>query len=118
MGVDVPVWDIGTRFFATNFLVTDMEKGRDLVRTLGRNRVVLMRGHGVTVTGSTLHNAVVTSIYTQVNARLQMLSMQMGPVTYLSPDEVKIAGDMEAKGRLGADRTWEYLARRAGCSDL
>jgi ribulose-5-phosphate 4-epimerase/fuculose-1-phosphate aldolase len=118
IGVDVPVWDIGKRFGATNFLVTDMEKGRDLVRTLGGNRVVLMRGHGVTVTGSTLHNAVVTSIYTQVNARLQMLSLKMGPVAYLSPDEVKVAGDMEAKGRLGADRTWEYLLQRAGCADL
>jgi HCOMODA/2-hydroxy-3-carboxy-muconic semialdehyde decarboxylase len=118
IGVDVPVWDIGKRFGATNFLVTDMEKRRDLVRTLGRNRVVLMRGHGATVTGSTLHNAVVTSIYTQVNARLQMLAMQMGTVAYLSPEEVKVAGDLEAKGRLGADRTWEYLKQRAGCADL
>jgi HCOMODA/2-hydroxy-3-carboxy-muconic semialdehyde decarboxylase len=118
IGADVPVWDINKRFGDTNFLVVDLEKGRDLARTLAGHRVVLMRGHGVTVVGTTLHNAVVTSIYAQVNARLQMLSMQMGSVSYLTPGEVKIAGDMESKGRLGADRTWEYLKQRAGCSDL
>jgi ribulose-5-phosphate 4-epimerase/fuculose-1-phosphate aldolase len=117
IGASVPVWDINERFGDTNLLVLNMEQGRDLASALADNRVILMRGHGVTVVGSNLHNAVVTSIYAQVNARLQMLSMQMGPITYLTPEELKLAGDMNAKGRLGADRTWEYLKRRAGCDD-
>jgi ribulose-5-phosphate 4-epimerase/fuculose-1-phosphate aldolase len=118
IGGSVPVWDINKGFGATNLLVVNIEQGRDLASTLGDNRVVLMRGHGVTVVGSNLHNAVVTSIYAQVNARLQILSMQMGPVTYLTSEELKIAGDMDAKGRLGADRTWEYLKQRAHCDDV
>src|SRR5262249_39471281 len=118
IGAEVPVWDINRRFGDTNLLVVNLEQGRDLARALGRNRVVLMRGHGVTVAGTSLHNAVVTSIYAQVNARRQMLAMQMGQVTYLTAGEVQVAGDMEAKGRLGADRTWEYLKRRAGCEDV
>jgi ribulose-5-phosphate 4-epimerase/fuculose-1-phosphate aldolase len=113
IGTEVPVWDIKKGFGDTNLLVVNLEQARDLAKTLASHRVVLMRGHGVTVVGNTLHNAVVTSIYAQVNARLQMLSMQMGPVTYLSPGEMEAAGNFEAKGRLGADRTWEYLKRRA-----
>ena len=83
IGASVPVWDINKRFGATNLLVVNIEQGRDLASALAHNRVVLMRGHGVTVVGTQPHNAVVTSIYAQVNARLQMLSMQMGPVTIL-----------------------------------
>jgi ribulose-5-phosphate 4-epimerase/fuculose-1-phosphate aldolase len=118
IGTHVPVWDIQKEFGDTNLLVVNLKQGRDLAETLGEHRVVLMRGHGVTVVGTSLHNAVVTTIYAQVNARLQILAMQLGPVSYLSPGEMRIAGDMDAKGRLGADRTWEYLKQRAGCVDL
>jgi ribulose-5-phosphate 4-epimerase/fuculose-1-phosphate aldolase len=118
IGTEVPVWDISRCFGDTNLLVTNLEKGRDLARTLAGHRVVLMRGHGVTVVGSTLQNAVVTSIFAQVNARLQTLAMQMGPITYLTPGELTRAGDMEAKRQASADRTWEYFKRRAGCENL
>lgn len=118
IGAEVPVWDINRCFGDTNLLVTNLEKGRDLARTLAGNRVVLMRGHGVTVVGSTLQNAVVTSIFAQVNARLQTQAMQMGPITFLTPGELTKAGNMEAKRQAGADRTWEYLKHRAGCGNL
>jgi HCOMODA/2-hydroxy-3-carboxy-muconic semialdehyde decarboxylase len=118
IGEHVPVWDIHARFGDSNLLVVNMQQARDLAATLAGNRVVLMRGHGLTVAVNSLHNAVVTSIYAQVNARLQLMSMQLGAVTFLTPGETRIAGDMEAKGTLGANRTWEYLKRRAGCEDL
>ena len=65
-----------------------------------------------------LHAAVMTAIYTQRNAMLQMQAMQMGEVTYLSPGEVEIAGALAPKGTLGADRTWEYFRHRAGCANI
>ena len=120
MGAEVPVWDIRERFGdRTNLLVTDMDQGRDLAERLAGNRVVLMRGHGVAVAMESLHSAVLTAIYTQVNARVQTEAMRLdGAVNYLSPGEIETCGDVAAKGTLGRNRTWEYFRRRAGCEGM
>src|SRR5436305_6023012 len=45
IGVEVPVWDIAARFGdRTNLLVTNLDQGRDLARTLAEHNVALMRG--------------------------------------------------------------------------
>ena len=63
-----------------------------------------------------LQYAVTTAIYAQANARVQMNGMMMGQnVRYLSPGELANTGDLSAPNSLGAQRTWEYYCRRAGC---
>lgn len=118
IGHYVPVWDITDEFGDTNLLVVNMRQGLSLAKSLGTNRIVLMRGHGATTVSVTLRHAVMTAIYAQVNARLQLFAMQLGPVKYLSPGELGLAGDLEGKGRLGLDRNWQYLKHRAGCDDI
>src|SRR6185437_8357714 len=118
IGPEVPVWDIAEEFGDTNLLVVNMRQGLSLAKALGRNRIVLMRGHGATTVAGALRHAVMTAIYAQVNARLQLFAMQLGPVKYLSPGELALAGDFERKGTLGLDRNWEYLKHQAGCDDL
>ena len=118
MGADVPVWDIADKFGDTNLLVVNLEQGRDLARSLGDNRVVLMRGHGYAIAGDSIHSAVSGSIYTQVNARLQMQAMRMGEVRYLSPGEIEVHRTSTYGATAGRDRAWEYLRRRAGCDDI
>src|SRR6202042_3708689 len=55
MGLHVPVWDIADRFGpGTNMLVTNMEQGRDLAGSLGKNNVALMRGHGFSAAARSL----------------------------------------------------------------
>ena len=70
IGVQVPVWDIRDRFGDTNMLVVTMDQGRDLAETVGTRRVALMRGHGCVVAGGSVKEAVMASIYLQVNALL------------------------------------------------
>ena len=118
MGSEVPVWDIREKFGDTNLLVVNLEQGRDLAASLGGNRVVLMRGHGCAVAGQSIYSAVSSSIYTQVNARLQMMAMQMGDVTYLAPGEIEAHQTSAYGGTIGRNRAWEYLRRRAGCDDI
>jgi HCOMODA/2-hydroxy-3-carboxy-muconic semialdehyde decarboxylase len=118
MGHEIPVWDIAENFGDTSLLVVNLEQGRDLAKCLGENRVVLMRGHGCAVTGDSIFGAVSGSIYTQVNARLQMMAMQMGDVRYLSPGEIDAHHQNTYGGTAGRNRAWEYLRRRAGCEDL
>lgn len=119
LGHDIPVWDIREKFGDTNLLVVNMAQGRDLAKTLGDNRVALMRGHGNVVATPDLRTTVTVAIQAQRNARLQMAAMLMGEITYLSDGEIDVAGNLADKSRaVGHDRAWEYYVRRAGCEDV
>jgi len=113
IGAEIPIWDISDKFGDTNLLVTDMAQGRDLANTLGDNAVALMRGHGCTVSGPSIAEAVLTAVYLQVNAAIQMDAMRLGTVKYLSPGEAEL-NTQANQHPVGAERAWEYLARRAG----
>lgn len=116
LGHDIPVWDSGDAFGDTNLLISSNEMGADFARTLGAGRAALMRGHGSTVVGRTLREAVYTAVYLDVNAQLQMAAMAMGKVKYLSDGEISLIQSRLADARPGEgyDRTWQYWARRAG----
>ena len=118
IGEDVPVWDIRRKFGDTNMLVVNMDQGRDLAATLGKNRVALMRGHGCAVAGKTLREAVFTAVYLQVNAKLQTEAMRLSDeVEYLSPGELALTKEMLSQ-QVGLDRAWEYWTRRASLAGI
>jgi ribulose-5-phosphate 4-epimerase/fuculose-1-phosphate aldolase len=113
MGAHVPVWDIRDEFGDTDLLVRNLAQGRSLAKTLGDNAAVLMRGHGCSVVGKTVRDAVRIAVYLMVNARLQTESMRLGEVTFLSEGETTATADMAASP-LASDRIWEYWTRRSG----
>jgi len=113
MGHIVPVWDIRDDFGDTDVLVRNLPQGVSLAKTLGNNAAVLMRGHGCTVAGRTVRDAVRIAVYLMVNARLQTEAMRHGDVTFLSDGEIIATAEMAASP-LAADRVWEYWARRSG----
>jgi ribulose-5-phosphate 4-epimerase/fuculose-1-phosphate aldolase len=111
IGHEVPIWDSHDKFGDTALLVADMQMGRDLARTMGEGRSVLMRGHGATIVGPTVRQAVFVSVYLEVNARLQMQAAGLGEIKFLSSGEVdKIIG---RTGPYTIDRAWENWCRRA-----
>ncbi len=113
IGQNVPIWDIRDNFGETNLLVVTMDQGRDLAKAVGDGRVALMRGHGCVVAGPNLQEAVIVSIYLQINAKLQMDAMRLGEVTYLSETEEKLYGEIQFSP-LALDRAWGYYCARAG----
>jgi ribulose-5-phosphate 4-epimerase/fuculose-1-phosphate aldolase len=117
MGAHVPVWDIEDNFGATSLLVTNMKQGRDLAEKMGTAHVVLMRGHGCAIAAGGIKEAVLTAIYTQVNAKLQLQAMPLGEVKYLSPAEIELTPETLV-GPLAMERAWEYFARRAMGGDF
>ncbi|MBM3485834.1 MAG: class II aldolase/adducin family protein [Alphaproteobacteria bacterium] len=117
IGDKVPVWDIRDKFGDTNLLVVNMAQGRDLAEFVGGGRTALMRGHGCVVTGATIKEAVITAVYMQVNARLQMEAMRLGNVIYLSPGEIQ-EHQKVIFGPLSLNRAWEYFVMRAGCQGM
>lgn len=113
LGSEVPVWDIRDRFGDTDMLVRSMEQGLDLARCLGSRRVALMRGHGSVVAAASMREAVVTSVYLMVNARMQDRAMAYGAIKFLSDGEIeKMFHAIMAPTSI--NRAWEYWARRCG----
>lgn len=113
IGAEVPVWDIRDEFGATDMLVRTFEQGRSLARTLGRSTCLLMRGHGAVVTGPGLKEAVMTAVYLQVNAQVQLEALGLGRVEPLSDEEIALSAKTQLSP-LAIDRAWEYFCRRAG----
>ncbi len=115
IGDPPPTWDIRDKFGdETIMLVTTMEQGRDMCDTLGDGKIVLMRGHGATIAGYSLEDAVLTSIFLQVNAQIQLDAIGLGgSVKYLSEGEIEARRGAENE-QAGFSRAWEHFSRRAG----
>jgi HCOMODA/2-hydroxy-3-carboxy-muconic semialdehyde decarboxylase len=112
IGHEVPVWDSHDRFGDTALLVENMEMGRDLAKRIGAGATALMRGHGATVAGSDIRQAVYMSVYLEVNARLQKQAMDMGEIKFLTTGEIDMVASRT--GPYGINRAWENWCRRAG----
>jgi ribulose-5-phosphate 4-epimerase/fuculose-1-phosphate aldolase len=117
LGAGAPVFEIrGCAGHGSDLLIRNAGLGAALARSLGRNAAVLMRGHGSTVVGGTIRQAVFRAVYTEVNARLQSEAMRLGgPVIYLTEEEGAAAAAAN-DGQI--DRAWNLWALRAGKNAL
>jgi ribulose-5-phosphate 4-epimerase/fuculose-1-phosphate aldolase len=98
----------------TNMLISDGRLGAALAAALGPRSTVLMRGHGSTTVGASIEQAVYRAIYAEVNARLQLAALPLGPITYLNPEE---AAKAAAANDTQLGRVWELWTREAGPLD-
>lgn len=105
LGAETPVFEIrDVAGPGSDLLIRDARLGAALAQSLGHHgAAVLMRGHGSTVVGSTLRQAVFRAVYTEVGARLQSEAMRLGPVTYLTEEEA-VATARTNDGQI--DRAW------------
>ncbi len=101
----VPVFEIRKKRENNDLLVRDRPLGQALAESLGGCNCVLMRGHGMTVVGDGVPEAVFRAIYTEMNARLQLQATLLeGPIEFLSEDEGK-RSTVSNRGTL--ERPWE-----------
>jgi len=106
-----PVWDIRKVRDDNDILVRDRPLGASLAEALGTCNCVLMRGHGMTVIGESVQEAVFRAIYTEMNARLQLQAETLeGPIQFLSDTEGKRSSTAN-RGTL--ERPWELWKQRA-----
>jgi ribulose-5-phosphate 4-epimerase/fuculose-1-phosphate aldolase len=99
----------------TDMLISSPYLGEALAKSLGSHTCVLMRGHGSTVVGKSLQQAVYRAIYAEVNAKLQMAAQGIGPVTFLNEEEARLASEMN-DGQIS--RSWKLWIQRLGVVDL
>jgi HCOMODA/2-hydroxy-3-carboxy-muconic semialdehyde decarboxylase len=112
LGAQAPVFEI--RDIAGNssdLLIRNGALGAALAQALGDDNVVLMRGHGATIVGPDLRQAVFRAVYTELNARIQSDAMRLGAVDFLTAQEAQAAAAANA-GQV--DRAWTFWARKAG----
>jgi len=107
----VPVFDIRHEHGMTNMLITSQALGKSLAATLGTTAMVLMRGHGATLVGISLKEAVSRAIYATINAQLQPIAMQLGDPVYLAPEEAAQADELH---RAVMERPWEFWKAKLG----
>jgi ribulose-5-phosphate 4-epimerase/fuculose-1-phosphate aldolase len=70
-----------------------------------------MRGHGMTVIGDGVPEAVFRAIYTEMNARMQLQATQLeGPIEFLSDEEGRRSS---AANRGTLERPWELWKKKA-----
>jgi len=106
-----PVFEMRKVRPESDLLIRDKVTGEALAKTLGTCSCVLMRGHGMTIVGETLPEAVFRAVYTMVNARLQLQAEQLeGPVEFLSDAEGRLATETN---RATIERPWQLWKARA-----
>jgi len=90
-------------------LVRTAHLGAFLAKKLGNNPVILMRGHGDTVVGTSVRQATVRTIYTHIDALAQRASMALNPnIIVLNESEL----ELNAKENFDADRPWQNYKQR------
>jgi ribulose-5-phosphate 4-epimerase/fuculose-1-phosphate aldolase len=106
-----PVFDIRHVKTDNDLLIRDKPLGAALAHSLGACTCVLMRGHGMTVVGESIPEAVFRAVYTENNARLQLQAGQLeGPIEFLSDAEGRGATNAN-RGTL--ERPWELWKKKA-----
>ncbi|MHC2518941.1 class II aldolase/adducin family protein [Bradyrhizobium diazoefficiens] len=113
IGGHTPVFDIrDVAGVGTDLLIRDSKLGAELAACIGEANLALMRGHGITVVGKTLHQAVFRAVYAEQNARFQSEALRLSPnVTYLSDGEI-VATSVTMDGQI--DRAWDLWKRAIG----
>jgi len=95
----------------TDMLVSNNRLGAALAAALGLRSLVLMRGHGSTVVGASIEQAIYRALYAEVNARLQMQAKMLGEVKYLNAQE---AAKAAATNDSQVARVWELWQQEIG----
>jgi len=87
-------------------LIRSSYLGAALARSLGQHSCVLMRGHGSTVVGTSLEQAVYRAIYAEVNAKLQLAAQGLGDITFLNTESNSTGSSLSSSNN----------GYRSGCS--
>ncbi|MDR1246823.1 MAG: class II aldolase/adducin family protein [Clostridiales Family XIII bacterium] len=98
----------------SGMLISESQDGERLSRALGGARGIVMRGHGFTMTGNSVQQAVMNSIFFRDNAKMQLLLLPFpgAEVKYLSEDEGRSAEKTQYSD-ISLGRCWDYWIARA-----
>lgn len=106
-------------FDSTAELIMSPEQGAAVAASLGQRRVVVMRGHGVIVTGESVPWATYAALTLERVLRIQAIARSLGNLTPMSPEMAdRVFPDKYRDDHVAG--YWDYLlrqARRVGLAD-
>lgn len=108
LGRGAPVFEVRDVPKRGDLLIHDVERGQALARTLNAEAVVLMRGHGASVVGGSVEEAIYRTIYAAQNAQLQLDATKFGKATYLDQTEIE---SIDNSGSY--KKAWHFWSERA-----
>jgi L-fuculose-phosphate aldolase len=99
-------------FDYTTALIRTPELGREVAKSLGSHRGLLMKNHGVAVVGGSIPEATLYAVFLEKAAKIQLLAMASGEPSGSSDEEAAIKYEqVYTPRRLGS--MWDYFVRRA-----
>lgn len=110
LGAGSRVFEIRETAGMTDMLIRTPELGAALAADLGADPMILMRGHGATMVGSSIKQAVYRAVYAAQNASVQLDAIRLGEVTYLSEEEAAL---FESHATVIFERPWHIWKREA-----
>jgi ribulose-5-phosphate 4-epimerase/fuculose-1-phosphate aldolase len=91
-------------------LIMTPERGQQILKVIGDNRALLLRGHGTVVVGRDIEEALFASLILEDDARKAMQSATLGEWDYLTPQECReFEAEIDVQRR--AHRAWSYLVK-------
>jgi ribulose-5-phosphate 4-epimerase/fuculose-1-phosphate aldolase len=107
IGSGLPLHDI-RKFDPRETIIRNPALGRSVADALGNAPGVLLKGHGIALTGPSLQDLVVRAFNLRMNARIQQQAIALGgQVTYLEGQPASTTAEAITAGS-GSNRSWEY----------
>ncbi|HYR91588.1 MAG TPA: class II aldolase/adducin family protein [Terriglobia bacterium] len=105
IGDGLPMFDI-RKFDPRETIITSPALGRGVAQALGSKPAVLLKGHGIALTDSTLNGLISRAYNLRMNARIQQQAIALGgKIAYLEQQPAL------PPAAAGFDRAWEYWKR-------
>ena len=93
-------------------LIRTRELGDQVAATLGQHEVMLLRGHGVNVTGKDVRRVCVLTLWMEEAANFQLRAMSAGKPRYFTAEELAVIHPQVSAQEV-SNRAWEYFSSRA-----
>jgi len=94
-----------------NLLVASAAEGKELAKSLGARRAVVLKNHGCVVVGKSINAAVLAAIHIEKNARVQLDTMRLGKTFFIEGEEAR-RGAAVFDSPLSLERAWGYWLAR------
>lgn len=104
LGVMAPVAAKPFPTYNSSLKVVDSKQGADVSAVLGDSVGVHLKNHGVLVTGKSIEEAVINTIWLEMQAKVTLFETLLGKPRAQSPEEVKLNTE-QASGIAGR---WKY----------
>jgi len=105
---ETPIFEVRTAFDPAakerGMLIRTPALGAAVAKKLGKNPVVILRGHGMNVVADSMKRAVVQAVYTQIDAKVQLAAMQLNKNITAMDDKELAYNRIE---NFDVDRPWE-----------